>query len=170
MVYIRLPCVILYYVQSKTKMDDGMLRQIGKLYGIEYELLFQFLHLQPVCIWLKLRSSQLWPQHHRHLHPWGAQLLHPGIVLLQPLCHYNPSQSSHHDRTRRGRSTQSSSGKLTLILPFDISFFSIEVSQEVTEDSDPSEEVEPQYDCGKSVGTIFNAICTLYIDVQQYLL
>ena len=78
------------------------------------------------------------------------------VLILQPLCHYNSSQSSHHDRTRRGRSTQSSSGKLTLILPFDISSFSIEVSQEVTEDSDPSEEVEPQYDCGKSVGTIFN--------------
>ena len=79
---LRLPCVILYYVHSKTKMDDGMLRQIAKLYGIEYELLFQFLHFQPVCIWLKLRSSQLWPQHHRHLHPWGAKLLHSGIDLV----------------------------------------------------------------------------------------
>ena len=88
------------------------------------------------------------------------------VLILQPL--YNSSQSSHHDRTRRGRSTQSSSGKLTPILPFDILSFSIEVSQEVTEDSDPSEEVEPQYDCGKSVGTIFNANCTLYIDVQQH--
>ena len=84
------------------------------------------------------------------------------VLILQPLCHYNSSQSSHHDRTRRGRSTQSSSGKLTLILPFGISSFSIEVSQEVTEDSDPSEEVEPQYDCGKSV--LFSmpfVLCTL---------
>ena len=93
----------------------------------------------------------------------------PVLFFCNHLCHYNSSQSSHHDRTRRGRSTQSSSGKLTPILPFDISSFSIEVSQEVTEDSDPSEEVEPQYDCGKSV--LFSiSIFTLYIDVQQYLL
>ena len=59
-------------------------------------------------------------------------------------------------RTRRGRSIQSSSGKKTFTQPPSqrlintIILCSIEVSQEMTEDASP-EEVEPQYDCGKSV-------------------
>ena len=59
-------------------------------------------------------------------------------------------------RTRRGRSIQSSSGKKTFTQPssncLKVQSFlcSIEVSQEITEDASP-EEVEPQYDCGKSV-------------------
>ena len=68
-------------------------------------------------------------------------------------------------RTRRGRSIQSSSGKKTFTQPpsqhLKVQSFlcSIEVSQEITEDASP-EEVEPQYDCGKSVCIIS---LTLYL-------